>query len=205
MLTTKLKNQVIETLKEQPATRNSDIALTIAIWQRYFPEKLNKTVGDEPCVKLKNLYELPREDNVKRVRAKLQEMALKRIEDGTATGGEHWYLPTDEKVIAQRQINAVLWKRALGYNHSAGPGQSEQLPRPVGMLGFSIVAKNTYLADGENGKKYEVRFENGYWKCECEAYRYSGRSMTCKHIKAIRNYLDELEKAEIARKQVSIF
>ena len=203
MLTKKLKNQVIETLKEQPLTRNSDIALTIAIWKKYHIEK---TIGGEgTAIRFSDMYDLPREDNIKRVRAKLQEMALKRIEDGTATGGEHWYLPTDEKVIAQRQINAVLWKKALGYSHSAGPGQSEQLPRPVGMLGFSIVAKNTYLADGENGKKYQVKSEYGYWKCECEAYRYSGRSMTCKHIKAIRGYLDELEKAEIARKQVSIF
>ncbi len=204
MLTTKLKDQVIEILKEQPATRNSDIALTIAIWRRYFPGYLFKAPSGESSICLKDLYELPREDNVKRVRAKLQEMALKRIEDRTATGGEHWYLPTDEKVIAQRQINAVLWKKALGYNNPNGQMQTEQLPRPVGMLGFSIVDKDNFIADGAKGK-HKVSKAGGYWRCDCESFRYASITKTCKHIKTISAYLREQEKAEVARKQSSIF
>lgn len=200
MLTTKLKDQVIEILKEQPATRNSNIALTIAIWRRYFPGYLFKAPSGESSICLKDLYELPREDNVKRVRAKLQEMALKRIEDGTATGGEHWYLPTDEKVIEQRQINAVLWKKALGYNNPNGQRQSEQLPRPVGMLGFSIIGNKNFIADG-----HKVSCEGGYWRCDCESFRYASITKTCKHIKTISAYLRDQEKAEVARKQPAIF
>lgn len=204
MLTTELKDQVIQALKDSSETRNSDVTLTIEVWRRYYSQKTFLYNG-KVCIELTAMYELPREDNIKCVRAKLQEMALKRIEDGTATGGERWYLPTDEKVIAQRQINAVLWKKALGYNNSNGQMQTEQLPRPVGISGFSVVAKNNYLSDGEKGKKYEVKLENGYWKCQCESFRYSGRSMTCKHIKTISAYLREQERAEAARKQSAIF
>jgi len=51
---------------------------------------------------------LPSQDNLKRIRAKLQEEALNRIEKGTTIGDELYYLPTSVEVARKRQINAIL-------------------------------------------------------------------------------------------------
>jgi hypothetical protein len=107
-------------------------------------------------VKLKNLYELPREDNIKRIRAKLQEEALKRIEKGVIIGDELYYLPTITEVARKRQINAILWEKILGYNKQSLPIQTVQLPRPVGGISLMIVTKNHFIVLGRKGEKYNV-------------------------------------------------
>ena len=90
-----LKSQVKNILINCPDARNSDITLTIEIWRKYY------NVGDS--VPVKYLYELPREDNIKRLRAKFCEL------------GNSWAYPTDPKVARARQIKDDEWKRALGY------------------------------------------------------------------------------------------
>ena len=97
----KLKAQVEYCLDTFPETRNSDIALTLAIWRQYFPTRIRKGASGEEGVWLKDLYDLPREDNVKRVRAKFQNE-------------QNLYLPTDWKVAKQRKINEDKWRVALG-------------------------------------------------------------------------------------------
>ena len=88
----KLKDKVEHCLKNLPETRNSDITLTIAIWQNHH------SVGSQ--ISLSQLYDLPREDNIKRIRAKFQnEMDL--------------YLPTDWKVAKKRRINEDKWKEFI--------------------------------------------------------------------------------------------
>ncbi len=95
----KLKTMVQKVLEDNPETRNSDIALTIEIWKRYYPEK---TIGGEcSAVRFSELYDLPREDNIKRYRAEYNSK------------GE--YLPTDIKVAVARGINEDVWRRKLGY------------------------------------------------------------------------------------------
>lgn len=92
-----LKGQVEYTLKTLPATRNSDIALTISVWQYFYP-----SLVQDGKVALDNLFDLPREDSVKRIRAKFQnEMNL--------------YLPTDEKVALARGFKEEEWRELLGY------------------------------------------------------------------------------------------
>lgn len=81
--------------------RNSDIALTIAIWQQWY------SVGTNPdsVIHLYRLFDLPREDNVKRVRAVLQNVEGK-------------YLPTSWEVARKRGIERAKWEEALGYKLS---------------------------------------------------------------------------------------
>lgn len=75
--------------------RNSDIALTILIWRRWY--------NVQDAVAVSRLFDLPREDNVKRVRAVFQNT-------------EHKYLPTDPSILIKRSIEEAYWFDALGYN-----------------------------------------------------------------------------------------
>ena len=90
-----LKQKVETILREQPETRNSDIALTIAIWKRYY--------GVEDSITLNRLYDLPREDNVKRIRAVFQN-------------DNNHFLPTSEEVRKKRGIEESKWREYLGYD-----------------------------------------------------------------------------------------
>jgi hypothetical protein len=94
-----LQNQIRETLKKYPHTRNSDITLTIQVWQDFY------SVGN--VIKVEELYDLPREDTIKRIRAKFCEDL------------QPWAYPTDETVARQRQINEEEWRIALGYGQTA--------------------------------------------------------------------------------------
>lgn len=50
-----------------------------------------------------DLYELPKEDNVKRIRATIQNQ-------------KNQFLPTDEVIRKKRQIKEEEWRKYLGYN-----------------------------------------------------------------------------------------
>lgn len=67
----KLTEQIEHTLRDVPETRNSDIALMVAIWRRYFPKVIKYSIGRE-YVMLEDIPKLPREDNIKRIRAYFQ-------------------------------------------------------------------------------------------------------------------------------------
>jgi len=89
-----LKGKIEYCLRNYPETRNSDITLTIKIWQTFY--------GISDFVSLKDLYNLPREDNVKRIRAKIQNDQKK-------------FLPTILKVAKKRGILEDEWRVAMGY------------------------------------------------------------------------------------------
>ena len=97
-----LKIMVTKTLEAIEQTRNDDILLTTEIWKRYYPEHLRIDALGNQFVYLRSLTLLPREDNVKRIRAKLQNE-------------ENKFLPTDEKVREQRKISEEQWREYLGY------------------------------------------------------------------------------------------
>jgi hypothetical protein len=92
-----LKAKVKNVLEKYPETRNCDIQLTIQIWKEYYAQYIF-----EDCVALKNLFELPREDNVKRIRAYFQN--VKKL-----------FLPTDWIVAKKRGIIQDEWRVAMGY------------------------------------------------------------------------------------------
>lgn len=105
--TSELTKQILEVLENTPASRDSDQYLTLCIWNRYYP----KYIKDEPTgemgedgvekvvkyVALKDIMQLPREDNVKRIRAKIQNEQNK-------------FLPTSWVVAKQRKINETVWR-----------------------------------------------------------------------------------------------
>lgn len=96
----KLKDQVEWCLKNIPDTRDSDIKLTLNIWHRFYPNSL-KQIDGVYYVKAKDLYDLPREDNVKRIRAKFNE------------SGE--YLTDKPQIRKQRKQKEIEWLYDLGY------------------------------------------------------------------------------------------
>lgn len=100
-----LKIQVEYCLENFPETRDSDIELTIRIWKEYYPNMINgadyNMQEDHYFVFLKDLFELPREDAVKRYRAHFQNDLNK-------------YLPTSLEVAKQRKINEERWREAMG-------------------------------------------------------------------------------------------
>ena len=87
-----------------PQTRNSDIELTIRLWKEYYPQRIIKNnKNDQDYVALKDLFDLPREDNIKRVRAKIQN------EEGKL-------LPTEWKIAEQRGMEQDKWHKAMAFN-----------------------------------------------------------------------------------------
>jgi hypothetical protein len=106
-----LKQEVEYVLENYPLTRNSDIDLTIRIWETYHQDKfakILKTNQDKSAFEKMRLVmmELPREDNVKRIRAKFQnEMKV--------------YLPTSEEVAKKRGFKVEEWRELLGYKQKS--------------------------------------------------------------------------------------
>lgn len=96
-----LKIQVEYCLATFPETRDSDISLLLKIWNEYYPQRIFLTEFGNPAVMLSDLYELPREDGVKRYRAHFQN-------------DHNLYLPTSWEVAKQRKINEERWREAMG-------------------------------------------------------------------------------------------
>lgn len=112
-----LKNQVEAVLIDDPETRNSDIALTIGVWVRFYGVKMS--------IEVSQLYKLPREDNVKRIRAKFQNE-------------ENKYLPTSWEVAEKRGINERTWRRFMGYDIKKVMEQ-EKKPFPIGLQPNTLI------------------------------------------------------------------
>jgi hypothetical protein len=100
-----LKQKTLFCLQKHPETRNSDIALTEKIWWEFHNSKIKEFDG-EKYVKIKDMYELPREDNVKRIRAKIQNE-------------EHKFLPTNDIILKQRGLLAEKWRLEMMPSNTA--------------------------------------------------------------------------------------
>lgn len=87
-----LKSQVEHILKTYPETRNSDITLTIKLWKVFYPSK----IVNKDFIRIVDLFDLPREDNIKRIRAKFNS--------------QNKYLPTSLEVALQRGILEERWR-----------------------------------------------------------------------------------------------
>jgi len=103
-----LTGQVEYILSTNIESRNSDITLTVELWRHFYPKSVHhKNEYDlgtysiiDDFVFLRDLYNLPHQDNIKRIRAAFQNDALK-------------YLPTDQKIAQARGINEVEWREHL--------------------------------------------------------------------------------------------
>lgn len=101
MAKTLTKTMVETILRNVPESRNSDITLLIEIWRRFYPQRVKRGASGEEGVWLKDLYDLPREDGVKRIRASFNH--------------EGKYFPTDWKVAKGRGIEEDRWRVEMGY------------------------------------------------------------------------------------------
>lgn len=96
-----LETQVLAVLAKDEASRNSDIRLTKVLWYTYHRSHF-KEIDGKWYVGVDSLNVLPREDNIKRVRAKIQNE-------------KHLFLPTDPAVAEKRNWNMDAWREYLGY------------------------------------------------------------------------------------------
>ncbi len=103
-----LTAQIENILKTYPDTRNSDITLTLYVWMFGYSHLIGGMWDAQEApsyrgatVELKHLFELPREDNVKRIRAKFNAQGL--------------YWPTDLKIAKARGIQEDKWREFMGY------------------------------------------------------------------------------------------
>lgn len=108
---TTLKEQVENILRDIPDARNSDITLTIELWKRYYPNMVITNGVEDWGIELKNLYELPREGVIGRVRRMIQSDKKRTV--------EMRYLPTSLEVARQRHINEELWHQAMATQQHA--------------------------------------------------------------------------------------
>lgn len=95
----KLTEQILFILDKIPDTRNDDVLLTLEIWKEFYSEKLLDFESWQ-AVMLSELFQLPREDHIKRIRAKIQN-------------DEKKFLPTSWEVAKKRQINQWVWELAM--------------------------------------------------------------------------------------------
>lgn len=102
-----LDKKVRYALKNDERSRNSDIRLTQVIWWTFYRDSL-KEIDGVYFVSLGKLFDLPREDNIKRIRAKIQNE-------------ERLFLPTDPAIAKKRGWKEDEWRRHLGYS-VAGEG-----------------------------------------------------------------------------------
>lgn len=103
-----LKGQVEFCLDKYPETRDSDITLLIKVWNQFYTEYIN----DDGTIHLKSLYLIPKEDGIKRIRAKFQNEEKK-------------YLPTNWEVASERGIKRFEWENFLGYKTHMNRDQVE--------------------------------------------------------------------------------
>lgn len=88
-------------LAKDDQSRNDDIRLTQVYWWTYH-RSIMLTVDGRPVVPLMKLHELPSQDGIKRVRAKIQNE-------------QHLYLPTRKDVAIKRLGSETEWRKYLGY------------------------------------------------------------------------------------------
>lgn len=103
-------NKVEYCLKNFPETRNSDVTLTQKVWKEFHKEELLELNG-KTYVDLEKMYEIPREDNLKRIRAKFQSCKDK---DGREKKPK--YLPTNIEVAKKRGINMDIWHKMMAFD-----------------------------------------------------------------------------------------
>lgn len=99
----KLEKQIRAVLAEDEKSRNSDIRLTQLVWWKYHNGSF-KMIDGIPYVNANDLAKLPREDNIKRIRAKIQNDL-------------HEFLPTDPKIAEKRGWQIEEWRSYLGYEN----------------------------------------------------------------------------------------
>lgn len=95
-----LKLKILDVLEKVEKTRNDDIELMLHIWNIYYKDKLHYDQEAKLGISFENIRILPRNDDIKRIRAFIQN------EEGK-------FLPTEAKVRKQRRIAETKWREWL--------------------------------------------------------------------------------------------
>lgn len=85
-----LKSKILTCLSDYPDSRNSDILLTTLLWTRFYSKFLVKLDDGSIAIRLKNLEDVPSQDDIRRIRAMIQNTEKK-------------FQPTIQSVINKRQ------------------------------------------------------------------------------------------------------
>lgn len=99
-----LKSQIEYVLSVDEKTRNSDIELMIEVWKRFYPDHIRKGSNGDLGIYLQDLYKVPYQDSIKRIRAMIQS--------------EGKYLPTKKTIAEKRRINMDMWHKAMAFNQN---------------------------------------------------------------------------------------
>jgi len=94
-----LTKEVEYILENYPESRNSDQYLTLKLWAHFYKSRIQVDFRGK-YVYLKDIMDLPREDNVKRIRAKIQNE-------------EQRLLPTSLEVVKKRRQNEKIWRNYI--------------------------------------------------------------------------------------------
>lgn len=89
--------QIVTILINYPESRNNDLLLTKLIWKTFYSGRMKQSQDGETYVRLDDIFILPREDSIKRIRCMIQNT-------------ERRYLPTDKKVLKERITKSSEWK-----------------------------------------------------------------------------------------------
>lgn len=96
-----MESKIRKILASDTESRNSDIRLTQVYWWTHHKEQF-ETINGRAYVLLANLYKLPSQDGIKRIRAKIQNE-------------KHEFLPTRKEVALKRGMQEQEWRDYLGY------------------------------------------------------------------------------------------
>lgn len=96
-----LTKDVESILSKYPQSRDSDQWLTLKIWKEFYPQHLDMTDSVNPKADFATIMKiLPREDNVKRIRATFQNV-------------KKMYPPTSLAVVKRRKQNQDVWRKLI--------------------------------------------------------------------------------------------
>lgn len=96
-----LERQIRHVLSTDLKSRDSDIRLTQMVWWNHYRSKLHQ-VNNRIMVDIADLFELPREDHVARIRRKIQN-------------DNKEFLPTTPEIAKKRGMEEDEWRRYMKY------------------------------------------------------------------------------------------
>jgi len=105
-----LKKEILSCLQQYLSARNDDKTLTYAVWVNFYNDIVFRLPADqngkeEWAIRLNDLYKLPSQDAIKRIRASIQNNKTKPQ-----------YPPTDLAVAIKRGWQEEDWRNFLGLN-----------------------------------------------------------------------------------------
>lgn len=110
----KLKKEILITLERYAPARDNDLVLMLYIWRDFYPSRTFRDAAGKAYYYALDIKDsLPREDHIKRIRAKIQNEEKK-------------WLPTSWIVAKKRKIAEADWRE---YIAKEGQPQQQSFPQ----------------------------------------------------------------------------